>query len=51
MIHFIEQTNMRLWILIMVVSFIPWLVKAELPLREVPLVIELSGDKGGKAQC
>ena len=36
---------MRLWILVMVVSFTPWLVQAELPLGEVPPVIELSGDK------
>ena len=48
MIHFIEEINMRLWILVMVVSFNPWLVQAELPLGEVPTVIELSGDKGGR---
>ncbi len=48
MIHFIEEINMRLWILVMVVSFTPWLVQAELPLGEVPPVIELSGDKGGR---
>ena len=47
MIHFIEEINMRLWILVMVVSFTPWLVQAELPLGEVPPLIELSGDKGG----
>ena len=46
MIHFIEEINMRLWILFMVMSFTPLLVKAELPLGEVPPVIELSGDKG-----
>ena len=39
---------MRLWILVMVVSFTPWLVQAELPLGEVPPLIELSGDKGGR---
>ena len=39
---------MRLWILIIVVSFTPWLVQAELPLGEVPPLIELSGDKGGR---
>ena len=50
MIHFIEEINMRLWILVMVVSSTPWLVQAELPLGEVPPVIELSGDKGGKDQ-
>ena len=48
MIHFIEEINKRLWILVMVVSFTPWLVQAELPLGEVPPVIELSGDKGGR---
>lgn len=48
MIHFIEEINMRLWILVMVVSFTPWLVQAELPLGEVPPLIELSGDKGGR---
>ena len=35
MIHFIEEINMRLWILVMVVSFTPWLVLAELPLGAV----------------
>ncbi len=50
MIHFIEEINMRLWILVMVVSFTPWLVQAQLPLGEVPLVHELSGDKEGKDQ-
>ena len=39
---------MRLWILVMVVAFTPWLVQAELPLGEVPPLIELSGDKGGR---
>ena len=39
---------MRLWILVMVLSFTPWLVQAELPLGEVPPLIELSGDKGGR---
>ena len=48
MIHFIEEINMRLWILVMVLSFTPWLVQAELPLGEVPPLIELSGDKGGR---
>ena len=48
MIHFIEEINMRLWILVMVVLFNPWLVQAELSLGEVPPVIELSGDKGGR---
>ena len=39
---------MRQWILVMVVLFTPWLVQAELPLGEVPALIELSGDKGGR---
>ena len=48
MIHFIEEINMRLWILFMVLLFTPWLVQAELPLGEVPPLIGLSGDKGGR---
>lgn len=39
---------MRLWILFFVMSCLPFSVFAELPLGQVPPLIELSGDQGGR---
>ena len=45
MIHFCEEIKMRLWILFFVMSCLRFSVFAELPLGQVPHLIELSGDE------